>query len=191
MSQSQFDKIKKLLASLSIEELDKIKDEIKDIRMHKAPFLKISAEFILLNVETTDLDWAGESFSGDDVTNIVITTWKISDKIYEFKSVAEGWISHGDSDIEKYSCEWITEKPDTEYIGIIELIGKYIAKSMRDPVDSDNLQKYLNDDEDSIFYQYLNDDEDSDDEEDSNDEEDSDDKDSDDDDKDSGNDGEK
>ena len=118
--------------------------------MAMQPFLQIRDNFILLKVATNDISWAGTCSKADRVAHNVSTTWKIGNKIHKLKSTADAWVSYGDCGINEYSFEWITNMPSQYYAEVAEDLQEYITKSLHCEVGPQDLQRYLDEDEDLL-----------------------------------------
>ena len=120
------------------------------MQKYQTPFLQIRDNFILLKVAPNDVSWAGTCARADSVARDVLTTWKINNKIYKLKSTCDAWVSYGDCGINKYSFEWITTMPNQYHAEVAEYLHEYITKSLHREVDPQNLQNYLDEDEDLL-----------------------------------------
>lgn len=150
MKSKSINAIKKILETLSIEELDTVIKMANDIKIIKEPFYRIRYNFILLNIKTNDISQFGNSFRADKFTYEVICTWQIDLKIYELESTAKAWMSYGDCSIESPKIKWNTGKPNLVYCKIAEYVAEEISKSFREDFDNEKLNNLLNNDKNLI-----------------------------------------
>jgi hypothetical protein len=104
---------------------------IEEMISHREPYWVISPAFVLLKVEKSDISWAGKSFKSDNVTYLVTTSWTVEGKRYQLESVATGWISRGDDDVDELVHSWTTDEPDETYSEIMTFVGRSITESLR------------------------------------------------------------
>jgi hypothetical protein len=110
----------------------------------KAPFCAISPDFALRAIEKNDISWAGKSFRADEeVTHRVKNIWEIRGERYELASVAEGFISWGDEDVEDFRNSWLTSRPGSPYREIAEFVGKLVAESFREELTCEAIKGAL------------------------------------------------
>jgi hypothetical protein len=136
--------LKKKLETMTIEELKSTVLIINEMISQKEPHWVISPDFVLLKVEKNNIDWAGESFQADNLTHRVKTTWTVKGKRCELESVAKGWITYGDSCVEEFDDEWLSDEPDDPYVAeFMEFVGKTIAKSFREEPEIEEIKEAL------------------------------------------------